>query len=316
MGDKNVLVTGGLGFIGSNLIEKLDREGYSVILVDSFGNGEKWKNVSKRTNIIRFVKPCEIFDFMQDNEYPLNAVIHLGAISSTTESDVDLLVEVNYRLSIELYRWCRQKEIQFIYASSASVYGGDTAFDDSDDVKDINSLRPLNAYGWSKKETDLYIANDGGFGSSGSSVVGLRFFNVYGPNEYHKDAQSSVVYQFYNQVRNSGVVKLFKSTVDGIDDGEQKRDFVYVADCVELIVWLLNHKDIHGIYNVGTGEAKSFNSVASAIFKEMGLPQQVSFIEMPQNVKKHYQNYTVASLEKLRGVGYTGSFRSIYNGVR
>ncbi len=314
--NKYIIVTGGLGFIGSNLIARLEQNGYdNIIVVDTFESADKWKNVAKRFNIIHFIKPNELFDFLNTNQCNVNTIIHLGAISSTVEHDVDLLINNNYRYSIELYLWCKQNNRQFIYASSASVYGSSTFFYDSDKPQDINNLRPLNAYGWSKKLIDLYIAKDCGFQENSSKVVALRFFNVYGPNEYHKETQASVMYQFYLQIKNFGQAKLFRSTISVINDGDQKRDFVYVDDCTSLIVWLLEHPEVKGIFNVGTAEARSFNSVASTLFNEMSVTESISYVDMPEEIKGQYQNYTIASIEKLRKVGYFGGFRSIDVGI-
>lgn len=317
MGNANyIIVTGGLGFIGSNLIAKLEEFGYDkIIVIDSFGNSDKWKNIAKRNCICKVISPEDIFLILESLSESVQAIIHLGAISSTTEKDVDKLYITNYQLSVDLYVWCKQNSAQFIYASSASVYGDSKEFLDSDSVTDIHKLRPLNAYGWSKKLIDSFIANDGGFSEATNQNVALRFFNVYGPNEYHKGSQASVIYHFFNQIKNNGTVGLFKSITDLIKDGEQMRDFVYVEDCVKVIVWFLEHPNIKGIFNVGTGIPASFNDVAESIFNCLAQPKNIKYIDMPIDIQSHYQNYTIASLNKLRSAGCNETFRTIEYGI-
>lgn len=317
MESKYIIITGGLGFIGSNLVAKLEQEGYqNIIIADTFGSEDKWKNIAKRSNVIDIVSPDSLFQTLDTISTNLLSVVHLGAISSTTETDVDNIRETNHKLSVNLYEWCVSHSIQFIYASSASVYGALDIFEDSDNPLDVRELRPLNAYGWSKKTVDYYIANKGGFINPKSKTVALRFFNVYGPNEYHKGSQSSVVYHFFNQIEQIGKVELFKSTTEKIEDGEQKRDFVYVTDCATLICWLIKNQHVSGIFNVGTGHARSFNEVAITIFEELQKAINIEYIEMPKIIQKHYQNFTVADIKKLKGNGYPYNFRSLEEGIK
>lgn len=317
MESKYIVITGGLGFIGSNLVAQLEKEGYTnIIIADVFGCDDKWKNIAKRSCDIDIIHPDTLFITLDAISANLLSVVHLGAISSTTETNVDHLHEINYKLSVNIFEWCRSHSIQFIYASSASVYGVHNIFEDSDNPLDIRELLPLNAYGWSKKNVDYYIANKGGFSNPESKTVALRFFNVYGPNEYHKGSQSSVVYHFFNQIEQTGKVSLFKSTIEKIENGEQKRDFVYVADCTTLICWLIKNQHISGIFNVGTGQAKSFNEVAVTIFGELHKAINIEYIEMPKLIQKHYQNFTEANIKKLKVNGYPYSFRSLEEGIK
>lgn len=315
--DKLIIVTGGLGFIGSNLIAELERRGYRrVTVVDTFGTGDKWKNISRRSNVEEVIHPDELDEYLRSHAEETGAVVHLGAISATTERDVDLLYSNNYLFSRRLYENCRMHDIPLIYASSASVYGSSQDFEDSDTPEKISALRPLNAYGWTKKLTDLYIASDGGFGKNTPQTVGLRFFNVYGPNEYHKGRMASVMLHFWREALENGVIKLFESTAPELADGEQSRDFVHVDDCTALICWLLEHPEVSGIYNVGTGNSVTYNKVARTIFECLGMSPDIHYKEMPADVRAHYQNHTRARMEKLEAAGYPGNFRDAGRGIR
>lgn len=315
--DKTIIITGGLGFIGSNLIAALEKKGFNnIVVVDYFGCDEKWRNVANRSNIIKYINPNNLFRELEHLRQPILSVIHLGGISSTTEKDVDLIIKTNFDLSFQLYCWCKSHKISFVYASSAAVYGNARAFTDSQSSKDIESLKPLNAYGWSKKILDAKIARDNGFSNGVNQVVGLRFFNVYGPNEYHKGNQSSVIFHFYYQLIADGEIKLFKSTDPSIQDGEQKRDFVYVEDCISVIIWMIEHPDVSGLFNVGTGVARSYNDVANIVRTTSSKKNKINYIEMPNNLISQYQNFTQAELDKLRKVGYDGAFKSIEEGIK
>ena len=313
---KKVIVTGATGFIGSNLLAALERKGYKhIVAFDNFGNEDKWKNVAKRSSI-DFLSPLELWEYLDSNSDCIQAIVHLGAISSTTESDVDAVMSTNYKLSVDLYEFCIKKGIQFIYASSASTYGdGSNGFVDSDDFNELKNLRPLNPYGWSKQQTDLFISRHNGFNQP-SQVVGLKFFNAYGPNEYHKGSQSSVVYTFYNQLSSYGFVKLFASNDPIIADGDQKRDFVYVDDCIDIILWFLSHPDKSGIFNVGTGCPCTFNNIVEIMSDYMGLKPRIKYIPIPENISRHYQNHTCASLDKLRAAGYTKALKTPEEGIK
>ena len=318
-----IVVTGATGFIGSNLLYGLERAGYTdIVAVDTFGCGEKWKNVAKRTMPV-YISPEELMPYLHDNKYSIGDIVHLGAISSTTEKDVDAIIAANYSLTTELFRFCLENGISLIYASSAATYGnGENGFSDNEDLSYLSSLRPQNAYGWSKNLVDMYVAQNGGFNKKKSpSIVALKFFNVYGPNEYHKGSQKSVINTFYNQLITTGSMKLFRSNNPEIADGEQKRDFVSVDDCVNVILWFLSYykqtrKGISGIYNVGTGVPATFNQVASFVAKAAGKECKIEYVDMPENVSAHYQNYTCADITKLRNSGYTFEMTSIEQGIK
>lgn len=308
------IVTGACGFIGSNLLAEMERRGYrDIAVVDTFGNGDKWRNVAKR-GALRFFLPDQIDMLLENHASDIEAVLHLGAISSTTETDVDLILRSNFQLTVKLFDFCLAHDIPLVYASSAATYGdGEHGFVDRDDLKFISSLRPLNPYGWSKNAVDKYISSS--MGGKSTQVVGLKFFNVYGPNEYHKGMQMSVMRHFFEQFRTMGKVRLFKSYRDDFADGEQRRDFVWVGDCVNVMLWMLEHRDVSGLFNVGTGNATSYNVVAQSVARAMGLDPVIEYIDMPESVRHQYQYFTQADLTKLRSVGYDAPFASVPEGV-
>jgi ADP-L-glycero-D-manno-heptose 6-epimerase len=239
----------------------------------------------------------------------------MGAISSTTEKDVDLIVEVNFRLSQALWRWCTLNDKRFIYASSAATYGdGEQGFDD--DPQKLSLLRPLNPYGWSKHLFDRWVMQmQGSGGRTPPQWAGLKFFNVYGPNEYHKGAMRSVVAQKYPLAASERPVTLFRSHRPGISDGGQRRDFIYVRDCVQVVQWLLGHPQVSGLFNLGTGRARSFAELAQALFAALQRPARLEYVDTPPNVLAHYQYFTEARMERLREAGYTQPFTSLEEGV-
>ena len=312
------IVTGATGFIGSNLLAEMQVRGYDdIVAVDTLGNNDKWRNVAKR-GALRFILPHQLESFIEAHHSEIKAVLHLGAISSTTETDVDLIVTTNFQLTVSLFHFCSQYGIPLIYASSAATYGGgECGFTDRDDMEYLCSLRPLNPYGWSKNCVDKYIRSfrEKHQGEQQSQVVGLKFFNVYGPNEYHKGEQMSVVRKFHEQYRSTGKVRLFKSYRDQYADGEQKRDFVWVGDCVDVMLWMLEHPSVNGLFNVGTGCASSYNLLATSVAKSMGLSADIEYIDMPSSVRNQYQYFTEADLSKLRSVGYTAPMTSVPDGV-
>lgn len=310
------LVTGATGFIGSNLLYAMQQNGYNAIVaVDDFGTGAKWRNIAKR-GALRFILPNQLDSFLAAHAEEVNAILHLGAISSTTETDVDKIVVNNFQLTVSLFEFCIGHNIPLIYASSAATYGaGEHGFIDRDDLLFISSLQPLNPYGWSKNSVDKYLASKLNKTTNIPQVVGLKFFNVYGPNEYHKGMQMSVVRHFFEQYRQTGKVRLFKSYRNDCADGEQRRDFVWVGDCVSVMLWMLEHPQVNGLFNVGTGHATSYNTVAQSIAHSMGIEPKIEYIDMPDSVRNQYQYFTEADLTKLRSVGYDKPFMSVPEGV-
>ena len=312
-----IIVTGGAGFIGSAMIWKLNQNGQEdILVVDHMDNGQKWRNLNK-LKFTTIIHKDELFNFL-DNLGPranVDAVIHMGACSTTTQTDVDYLVSNNLNYSIWLWNYCAEYQVPYIYASSAATYGaGELGFED--DLEKIQYLKPLNPYGFSKQKFDQWVMRQT---KKPPVWTGLKFFNVYGPQEFHKGSQSSVVYQWLPQVRESGVIKLFKSYKEDYRHGEQKRDFVYVKDCIDVMWHFLEHGGEHssGIYNVGSGEARTFTDLARATFKAAGKPEgELQFVDMPPSLINQYQYYTKADLTRLRDEGgYKKPMTTIEAGV-
>lgn len=316
---KRILVTGGAGFIGSNIAGTLaDLTDYRVVVVDEFGSTDKWRNLSKH-RIFEIVAPGDVFYWLEANKQELEAIVHMGAISSTTETNVDLILSTNFTLSRGLWNWAAQNKKRFIYASSAATYGdGSAGFDDDARIDALAKLHPLNAYGWSKHLFDqsVAMATTGGDALVPPQWVGLKFFNVYGPNEYHKEEQRSVVNQIFPHALHGRPVRLFHSYRDDYKDGEQLRDFVYVKDCVNIVIWMLANPRVNGLFNVGTGQARSFKDLANATFASVGKEPAITYIDMPEELRGKYQYFTEAKVDRLRAAGYTDPFHSLEEGVR
>lgn len=312
-----IIVTGGAGFIGSNIVAALERAGKKdIVVIDTLGNGDKWKNLAKR-ELAAIVDPVDTDAFLHKNREDITAVIHMGAISATTETDVDLIIRSNFTLSWKLWEFCRDNGISFIYASSAATYGdGSIGFDDESTLAHLKMLRPLNPYGWSKSLFDLKIAREiAEKRPAPPQYAGLKFFNVYGPNEYHKGGQKSVVAHIFPQVRDDKAVQLFKSYHPDYADGWQLRDFVWVGDCADIVLWLIDHPEVNGLFNVGTGEARSFHDLARATFEALGKTANITYKDMPGELRGKYQYFTEASLTRLREAGYSRQMTSLEKGI-
>jgi ADP-L-glycero-D-manno-heptose 6-epimerase len=311
-----LLVTGGAGFIGSNFIASLNEAGRTDIVVnDVVGTDGKWHNLSKR-RFADVVPPDELFNWLEGRK--LDAVVHMGAISSTTENNVDLLMENNFRLSLRLFEWCAASRTPFIYASSAATYGdGAAGFSDDWSSAGLARLRPLNPYGWSKHLFDqAVIERIARKDKVPPQWAGLKFFNVFGPNEYHKDEMMSLVAKRFDEAKAGKVIHLFKSHRSGIADGEQKRDFIYVDDAVAVVRWLLETPTVSGIFNVGTGKARSFRDLMTAVFAALGKPPNIEYVDMPESIRDTYQYFTQADMRNLRRAGFTADFVTLEDGVK
>jgi ADP-L-glycero-D-manno-heptose 6-epimerase len=310
-----LLVTGGAGFIGSNVVAALNDAGRSDVAVcDVLGHDGKWRNLAKR-QLADIVPPGELMAWLQGRK--LDAVIHLGAISETTATDGDLVIETNFRLSMRLLDWCTANATPFIYASSASTYGdGAQGFRDDASLVALKALRPMNLYGWSKHLFDLAVADRVAKGEKlPPQCVGLKFFNVFGPNEYHKGGMMSVLTKRFDDIKAGRTIELFKSHRDGIADGDQRRDFIYVDDVVRVMTWLLATPDVSGLFNVGTGTARSFKDLMLAAYTALGSKPNIAYVDMPEQIRGSYQYFTQSDGDRLRGAGYNGGFTSLEDAV-
>ena len=311
-----LLVTGGAGFIGSNVVADLNEAGRSDIVVnDTLGSGGKWGNLAGR-QLADFVPPTDLIRWLDGRK--LDAVIHLGAISSTTTTDGDAVIENNFRLSLRLFEWCTFTQTPFIYASSAATYGdGQQGYSDIWSGGALRRLRPMNLYGWSKQLFDLAIAERVARRQKlPPQWVGLKFFNVYGPNEYHKGEMMSLVAKRFDEAKAGKPIQLFKSHRPGIADGEQQRDFIYVDDVTAIVRWLIETPSVSGIFNVGTGKARSFRDLTTALFEALGLEPAIEYTEMPVSVRDSYQYFTQAETENLRRAGYNADFTPLETAVK
>ena len=312
------VVTGGAGFIGSNIVAALEKRGNAKIaVIDRLRDGDKWKNLAKR-ELCDIIHPDDTLDFLEDNSTNIKAVFHMGAISATTERDADLIIENNFQLSLDLWKWCTAHQTRFIYASSAATYGaGEAGFEDDNSIDALAKFKPLNPYGWSKHLFDRRVARMVDSGDAHPPQwAGLKFFNVYGPNEYHKGSMRSVVNKLYPDAVAGKEAQLFKSHHPDYSDGGQMRDFIYIDDCIDVMMWLLDNETISGLFNCGTGKARSFRDLAVAVFEALGKKPKIKFVPTPKNIRDKYQYFTEADTRNLRSAGYKKEFTELEDGVR
>ena len=308
-----IIVTGGAGFIGSAFVWKLNQEGIDdILIVDRLGKTDKWKNLVN----LRFVNYMHKDDFLEliyndTVNFEVEAIIHMGACSSTTERNADYLWKNNNVYTGYLAEWAIERSIRFIYASSAATYG-DGSLGFSDDHDKIKALKPINIYGYSKQVFDLRVLRH----SWEDKISGIKFFNVFGPNEYHNEDMTSMIFKAFNQIKETGEVKLFKSYLPKYPDGGQLRDFVYVKDCIDVMWWLFKNPDVNGIFNLGTGKARTWNDLIKAVFSAMKKTTNIEYIEMPEALRNQYQYFTEAKMDKLKAAGYPVAFSSLEDSVR
>jgi len=304
-----LVVTGGAGFIGSVLAAALNEAGRSdLVIVDRFGHDEKWRNIAKR-DFFEIVPVEALHSWLERFGGEVEAIFHLGAISATTFTDADEIIAKNLNYSIALWRWCAAAKRPLIYASSAATYGDGTAgFDDAGGIDALKRLRPMNLYGWSKHAFDLWALRQAVAGAAPPHWAGLKFFNVFGPNEYHKGDMMSLVAKNYRKVAAGETIRLFKSHRPDYRDGEQRRDFVYAKDCVAAMLWLWRQGRDSGIYNIGSGEARSFLDLINALGTACGRAPNIEFVDIPPEIRPNYQYFTEATLTRLRQAGYNAPF--------
>jgi ADP-L-glycero-D-manno-heptose 6-epimerase len=308
-----IIVTGGAGFIGSAFVWKMNQEGIDdILIVDRLGKTDKWKNLVN----LRFVNYMHKDDFLEliyndTVNFEVEAIIHMGACSSTTERNADYLWKNNNVYTGYLAEWAIERSIRFIYASSAATYG-DGSLGFSDDHDKIKALKPINMYGYSKQVFDLRVLRH----SWEDKIAGIKFFNVFGPNEYHKEDMTSMIFKAFNQIKETGEVKLFKSYLPKYPDGGQLRDFVYVKDCIDVMWWLFKNPDVNGIFNLGTGKARTWNDLIKAVFSAMKKTTNIEYIEMPEALRNQYQYFTEAKMDKLKAAGCPVAFLSLEDSVR
>ena len=309
-----IVITGGAGMIGSMIAWHLNNLGRDdLVIVDDIQHPDQWQNLVKR-RYQNYLDKSELACFLAGKP-KIDAIIHMGAISATTERDFNKLVQNNIRYSQFLWEWCAENKVPYLYASSAATYGaGEEGYDDT---CDINSLRPLNGYGYSKQYFDQWaLQQTANKKPTPPQWQGFKFFNVYGPNEYHKERMASVSFHTFNQFKADGKVKLFKSHLAGYEDGMQLRDFVYVKDAAAAVVHFVNNLCESGIYNIGTGHARAFKDLASAVMTSLGKTPNITYIDMPEDLRGKYQYFTEAKMLKLADAGYTKKFHTLEEGVR
>jgi ADP-L-glycero-D-manno-heptose 6-epimerase len=311
-----ILVTGGAGFIGSNLQAALYEAGRDVLVCDHLGSADKWQNLRKHPPL-RLIAPDLLMDFLAKTP-ALEAIIHLGAISETTATDGDLVWQTNVTLSQTLWRWCAEHQVRFIYASSAATYGsGAQGFDDECSTTALRRLRPLNLYGWSKHAFDLWVARQiETHAPTPPAWAGVKFFNVFGPNEYHKANMISVVKVKHDEVAVGGPARLFRSNDPTLPDGAQARDFIWIGDVIAALQFMLAAPALHGIFNLGTGIARSYADLATAVCAAHNLAPRIEYIAMPAALQGKYQNFTQSRMDRLRAAGFNHQFTTLEDGVR
>ena len=311
-------VTGGAGFIGSNIAARLAEDrSLDVVVCDRLREAElgKWRNIAKHP-IGDFVAPEQMFDWLEKRWRDVEVVVHMAAVSSTTEPDADKIIHSNFTLSRDLFRWCADRQRRLIYASSAATYGaGEHGFDDDDAYEALTKLRPLNTYGWSKALFDLFAIRQAARDYAPPQWVGLKFFNVYGPNEGHKHSMKSVATQIWPHVAEGRSVQLFKSHREGVADGGQTRDFVYVRDAADVVAWLVASPQVSGVYNLGSGQARSFADMASLVFKAAGREPAIDYVPMPPAIRDKYQYFTQARMDRLMAAGYPKPMTPLEEGI-
>jgi len=309
--DEMIVVTGAAGFIGSCLTGFLNALGFeNIVIVDEFSREDKISNLEGKQFAYK-IERGNLFNWLKTENPPIASVFHLGARTDTTEFDYSVHEKLNVVFSQNIWNYCTEKQIPLVYASSAATYGaGEFGYDDNHNV--VEKLQPLNAYGISKNEFDKWALNQN---DAPPAWFGLKFFNVYGPNEFHKARMASVIFHSVNQIKASGLVKLFKSHRPDFKDGQQLRDFIYVKDLLKVAVWLMENKPSSGLYNLGTGIARSFEDLVKATFAALDLEPNIEFIDMPEDIRDKYQYFTEANMSKLKAVGYKDDFYSLENGV-
>lgn len=317
MTDKKILLTGAAGFIGSYLLGYLNAKGcHNIIIVDDFSDEDKWFNFDSKS-FAEKVERSVLFDWLKETERGIDFVFHLGARTDTAEFDYAVHEKLNVAYSKEIWNYCAEKNIPLVYASSAATYGAGE-FGYKDDHEQVEKLQPLNPYGVSKNEFDKWaLRRDTESEAAHPSFwAGLKFFNVYGPNEYHKGRMASVIFHSFNQIRSTGKVKLFRSHRADYKDGQQLRDFIYVEDIARVCYWLMNHPVTNGLYNLGTGQARTFEDLVKATFAGVGKEAVIEYIDMPEDIRDKYQYFTEADMHKLRQAGYKPDFYTLEDGVK
>lgn len=306
-----IIVTGGAGFIGSCIVRELNNMGYEdIIIVDNIQKTEKWKNMRNK-RYLEYISRNDFLNRLPEFAGKVSHVIHMGACSATTQLDFDFLYKNNFEYTKTLWKFCTENQCSFIYASSAATYGaGEFGFDDKMDIK---KLLPLNGYGYSKQLFDLWVEKQS---LAPRQHVGFKFFNVYGPNEYYKGSMASVIFHSFNKILETGQMGIFKSYKEGYEDGKQLRDFVYVKDLCKVVHFMIEHPKVCGLFNLGTGTARSFYDLAAATFDAMGVERNITFVEMPESLRPKYQYFTEAKMDKLREAGYKDDFYSLEEGAK